>query len=302
MNSRESTEGELEDYEETSDTLLARVIQPRQVDSHKGDNGIVGIVGGSRIFHGAPYLASMAALRTGADLVYLAVPKMIAASIRSLAPEIIVFPLADGKLTKGSAQAFLKWVPEIDSIVLGPGIGRQNLEGAKKIVGDICLERKVMLSLDAEAQDTTIYSMVKGKGCITTPHQGEFKRIFKVDAGAKLEEKISRVKEKASEFGLVIVLKSNETIVSDGSFTFVNRVGSPAMTCGGIGDTLSGVIGGLTAQCSGSGVKPLEIAAASSYVVGNAGARAAERKGFHIIASDIIEEIPTVLKPFDRLS
>ena len=289
------------DYVETSDDLLRKVIQPRRGDSHKGDNGIVAVVGGSRIFHGAPYFASMAALRAGSDIVYLGVPKLIATPIRALAPELIVFPLADAKLTRGAAEALIKWLKKIDSLVLGPGLGRQNLDGAKKIVLELCLERKVRASFDSEAQDKEIYSRVKGKGCVTTPHPGEFKRVFGVEPGNSLEEKVRSVKAKAAEFGITIALNGYETVVSDGDQVFVNKTGSPAMTCGGIGDTLSGVIGSFLASCSRTQLKTVELVAAASYVVGMAGSRAADIRGFHMVASDIIEQIPVVLKPFDRL-
>ncbi|MGI0091973.1 MAG: NAD(P)H-hydrate dehydratase [Nitrososphaerales archaeon] len=289
------------DYEEVSDALLRKVIQPRRIASHKGDNGVVCVVGGSRIFHGAPFFSSMAALRTGADLVYLAVPKLIASSIRSLSPDLIVFPIADAKLTRGAAGALLKWLPEVDSLVLGPGFGRQNLDGAKKVIGDVCLERKIRASLDAEAQNTDLYSLLRGKDCITTPHPGEFKKIFAQEVGTSLEEKIASTKKKASEYGITIVLKGHETVVTDGSSVFVNKVGSPAMTCGGIGDTLSGVIGSLLAQARGTDLKSVEIAAAASYIVGLAGKKAADLRGFHIVATDIIDQISEILKPFDRL-
>jgi ADP-dependent NAD(P)H-hydrate dehydratase len=291
----------LASYDETSDALLRKVIQPRRNNSHKGDNGVVCVVGGSRIFHGAPYFASMAALRTGADLVYLAVPKLIVSPIRALAPDLIVFPIADAKLTRGAADALLKWLPEIDSVVIGPGLGRQSPDGLKKIIGNVCLERKIRASLDAEAQHTELYSMIRGKDCITTPHPGEFKRIFGEEPGESLEEKIASTKKRASEYGITIVLKSFETVITDGVSVYVNRIGSPAMTCGGIGDTLSGVIGSLLAQTRGTDVKSVDIAAAASYIVGQAGKKAAEIKGFHIVASDIVEQIPSILKPFDRM-
>ncbi|MCL5066750.1 MAG: NAD(P)H-hydrate dehydratase, partial [Thaumarchaeota archaeon] len=175
------------DYVETSATLLRTVVQPRRSGSHKGDNGRVAVVGGSRFFHGAPYFSSISALRSGADMVYLCVPRLIAGSIRSLSPELIVFPLSDAKLTKGAAQAFLKWVPNIDSLVIGPGLGRQNLDGVKKVVAEICLERKTRVTIDAEAQNTDVYQLIKGKNCITTPHPGEFKRVFGMDCGASLD-------------------------------------------------------------------------------------------------------------------
>ena len=289
------------DYVETSDDLLRRVIQPRKKDSHKGDNGVVGVVGGSRIFHGAPYFSSMSSLRTGADLVYLAVPKLIASAVRSLSPDLIVFPVADAKMTTGAADALLKWLPEIDSFVIGPGMGRQNLDGVKKLIRDVCLERKVKVVIDAEAQNIDVYNFVKSKGCVTTPHPGEFRRVFGVEPGQSLEEKIAFVSSKANEFALTVVLKGAETVITDGSRIFVNRTGSPGMTCGGIGDTLSGVIGALLAQANGTGIESVEVAAAASYVVGLAGERAVSERGFHIVATDIIEKIPVVLKPFDRI-
>ncbi len=116
-----------------------------------------------------------------------------------------------------------------------------------------------------------------------------------------MEEKIASTKKKASECGITIVLKGFETVITDGVSVYVNKIGSPAMTCGGIGDTLSGVIGSLLAQTRETNVRSVEIAAAASYIVGQAGKRAAEIKGFHIVASDIVEQIPSILKPFDRM-
>ncbi len=122
-----------------------------------------------------------------------------------------------------------------------------------------------------------------------------------MDAGSTLEEKLSSVSSKADQYGLTIVLKGSTSIISDGTTTFVNKTGSPGMTCGGIGDTLSGVIGALLAQARGTGLKSVEIAAAASYVVGLAGKDAVSDKGFHIVATDIIDHLPKVLKPFDRV-
>jgi len=218
-----------------------------------------------------------------------------------LSPELIVFPIADAKLTTGAADALLKWLPEIDALVLGPGMGRQNLDGVKKLVREIGLERKVKVSLDAEAQNVHIYNLIKHKDCVTTPHPGEFKRVFGIDSGETLSAKIETTSTKARDYGITIVLKGSESVITDGSKIFVNKTGSPGMTCGGIGDILSGVIGALIAQASDSNLKTVEIAAAASYVVGLAGKRAVSLKGFHIVATDIIEQIPEVLKPFDRV-
>jgi len=137
---------------------------------------------------------------------------------------------------------------------------------------------------------------------VTTPHPGEFKRVFGIDAGSTLEEKISNVSSKAKEFGITVILKGANSIISDGESIFVNKSGSPGMTCGGIGDTLTGVISSLIAQAQGSDLKAVELAAAASYIVGLAGQKAVTEKGFHIVATDIIDQIPYVLKPFDRIA
>jgi len=180
-------------------------------------------------------------------------------------------------------------------------MGRQNLKGAKKIIQDLCLERKIRASLDAEAQHPEIFSLIKNKDCITTPHPGEFKRMFGIEPGNTLGEKIGAAKRKASEYGITILLKSAKSVITDGSTVYVNSSGSPGMTCGGIGDTISGVVGALLAQTTGTDVKAIEVAASASYIVGLAGRRAVESKGFHIVATDIINEIPEVLKTFDRI-
>lgn len=103
-------------------------IPPRKADSHKGMNGKAAIVGGSRIYHGAPFNAAMAALRSGIDLVYLAVPAVIATPVRAMSADLIVIPMPDSKLTRGNANRLTSWLPELDSIGIGPGLGPQNPE------------------------------------------------------------------------------------------------------------------------------------------------------------------------------
>src|ERR671930_2710002 len=92
--------------------LIKKLVIPRLRSSKKGDNGIVLIVGGSRIYHGAPLLASIAALRSGTDLVYTAVPRSNIVSVRSFSPNIIALPLSDDKLTVGSANRLVAMLPK----------------------------------------------------------------------------------------------------------------------------------------------------------------------------------------------
>jgi ADP-dependent NAD(P)H-hydrate dehydratase len=90
--------------------LVAKAIPPRIKDAHKRMNGTVCVVGGSRLYHGAPFLCASGAMRSGVDLVFIAVPASIATAVRSLSPDFIVVPLPDSKLTRGNVSKLMSWV------------------------------------------------------------------------------------------------------------------------------------------------------------------------------------------------
>ena len=158
--------------------LVKKFIPIRKSSSRKGDNGKVLVLGGSYIYHGAPALSSLAALRTGADLVYTCVPKINVQSTRAVSPNLIVIPLADSKLTRGAVNKLLGQIPrDLDSATIGMGLSIQDPEALKLLVKSL-LERDVRLSLDASALVNYILPFLSGKNVIVTPHPGEFKRLF----------------------------------------------------------------------------------------------------------------------------
>ena len=158
--------------------IVKGFITTRKKSSRKGENGKVLVVGGSYIYHGAPVLASLAALRSGTDLVYTAVPKNNVQATRSISPDLIVIPLADSKLTKGSVNKLLGQIPkDLDSATIGMGLAIQDTE-ALKIIVKALLDRDVRLSLDASALIKSILPLIKGKNVVVTPHSGEFYRLF----------------------------------------------------------------------------------------------------------------------------
>ena len=131
--------------------LIEKFIPPRENNSRKGDNGKVLVVGGSYIYHGAPVLSSLAALRSGSDLVYTCVPKINAFSTRSISPDLIVIPMADSKLTRGTVNKMLGQIPvDIDSAAIGMGLAIQDIEAIKLLVKSL-LDRNVRVSLDASS-------------------------------------------------------------------------------------------------------------------------------------------------------
>jgi len=283
---------------ESSSRDIRRALNPRRRDSHKGDNGVVLVVGGSWLYHGAPVLSAMAALRTGADLAFVAVPRQIVASVRAQSPNIIAYPMPDAKLTLGSAQKLLSWLPSVDSAVVGPGMGRQNTSGMIHLVTELS-KRDVKLVLDADALVRDVVSAVAARDVVITPHAGEFQRLFnsmiETDSLRKRAQEVARM---AAEAKVVILLKGQADIVSDGKRTVFNRTGSPAMTVGGTGDVLSGVVAALMAQ----GATPFDAAVAGARVNGLSGELAAGELGMHIVATDVIDHLPLILKNFDRLS
>lgn len=277
--------------------LAAKAFRPRRAESRKGENGIVCVVGGSALYHGAPFLAASGALRSGVDLVYLAVPRVIATAVRALSPNLIVMPLPDVKLTPGCVNRLLKWLPKVDALVLGPGLGKQRPDGMQLLVRELC-SSGVKILLDADALVSAVVQEVKGKPSVITPHAGEFKRVFDRDCGSSEKERAEAVREQAALAATTILLKGPTDVISDGARVVLNRTGTPAMTVGGTGDVLSGLVAGLMSK----GAEPMDAAIAGAYANGLAGERAAARLGLHITATDVLEELPPVLRQFDRIT
>jgi NAD(P)H-hydrate epimerase len=228
------------------------------------------------------------------DLVYLAVPRVIADPVRSYSADFIVFPLADQKLTTGAVRRLLKWLPEVDSAVIGPGLGWQPSDGVKLLCSEL-MTRKVKLVLDADSLRKDVVSVCRGGEVVLTPHAGEFRRITGEELPSGLEERAEMVRKAAADMAVVVLSKGEVDIASDGVTSFLNRTGCPAMTVGGTGDVLAGLVAGMMALK----MQPLAAAAASSFVNGRAGEAARRLMGNHITATDVARLLPATLKDFD---
>ena len=279
-------------------TVVKKFIPTRSRSSKKGDNGKVLVVGGSYMYHGAPVLSSLAALRTGTDLVYTAVPKNNVQSTRSISPDLIVIPLADSKLTRGSVNKLLGQIPkDLDSATIGMGLAIQDVEALKILVKSL-LDRDVRLSLDASALVKSILPIIKGKNVVVTPHSGEFYRLFGEEIPHEKKLKVNFIEKIAKKYSVTILLKGQTDIISDGIRTFLNsKTDSCAMTVGGTGDVLSGIISGLLSRNR----NPLESSAAAAYLNGLAGKFVQRKIGIHMVATDLIDALPYISKPFDKI-
>jgi len=285
----------------TNSADVRRVIKARQAYASKRDFGSLLIVGGSNVYSGAPALAGMAALRTGAGLAIIAAPKSVAGTIRGFSPNLIVHSLSGEIVTPEDVTKISSLLEPANALIIGPGIGlRPETEQAVHLVIEKASEANKPIVIDADA----IRALGKRKDLlrdaksIITPHAGEFKAISGIEAPQKGEQRLPICRRFASEWGCVLLLKGHDTVVADGRRARVNRTGNPGMATGGMGDVLSGIAGTFLAQ----GAEPFFAAAVAAYIHGLAGDLVYEQKGFHMVASDLIETLPLILKKYDRLS
>ncbi len=276
--------------------LIEKFIPSRENNSRKGDNGKVLIVGGSYIYHGAPALSSLAALRSGSDLVYTCVPKINAFSTRSISPDLIVIPMADSKLTRGTVNKLLGQVPvDIDSVAIGMGLAIQDIEAIKLLVKSL-LDRNVRVSLDASSLIKEILPIIEGQNVVVTPHSGEFKRIFGETIETEINSRINTCEKFAKKHSLTILLKGQNDIITNGDSTYTNSTSTPCMTAGGTGDVLSGLTAGFLSRNK----NVIESASAATFVNGAAGEILQKEFGNHILASDLISVLPKVLNSINN--
>ena len=277
--------------------LVKDLIIPRIVTSRKGDNGIVLVVGGSRIYHGAPILASIAALRSGTDLVYTAVPRSIVMTVRAYSPDIIALPLPDDKLTAGLVNRLVAMLPKKpDAAAIGMGMSITRPEALVSLIRQL-RNTGTKLLLDASALIPEILHEISGTGTIVTPHAGEYKRLFEKHLNTNEDIQTSVVQALAKDYRITIVLKGSVNIISDGEHTALIKRSTPAMTVGGMGDILSGLTVGLLTKYTSLNASILGV-----YLNGVAANLAYERVGLHLVATDVIEDLPNAMKPFDKIS
>ena len=275
-----------------NETILRRLLPIRCRDTHKGDYGKILLLCGSRGFTGAAALAAMGALRTGAGLVYLAVPESIYAIEAVKLTEPVVLPLPDegGKLCAASIPEIVALLPKMDAVLFGSGSGLG--EGTEAVLLYLLKNCDCPLILDADG--ITLAAKHKdilrdrSAPTILTPHDGEFARLDPPDL-----PRVEQTMALARDLGVVLLRKGHRTLVTDGESCWENRTGNPGMATGGSGDVLSGVILSLLGQ----GLPPLEAAAGGAWLHGAAGDLAAKRLGeYGMLPSDLVEELPRLLK------
>ncbi|MHA1961251.1 MAG: NAD(P)H-hydrate dehydratase [Candidatus Thorarchaeota archaeon] len=271
--------------------------RPRPPDSRKGNNGRILIIGGSDVYSGAPALAGMAALRTGADLVTVAAPEPVVPAIRAYSPNLMVRSLGTRVLLSECIDSLLDLVNNSDVIALGPGLGLEpGTSSAVLSLVESIVSMKKPLVIDADGLKSLANSGITldPGTTILTPHWGELSLLLdeSLEPKTSLGQRVDMARIVSEMYDTMVLLKGPVDVVAgpDGHFK-LNRTGVPAMTVGGTGDVLTGICAALLAR----GEASFHSASAAAFVSGLAGELAFDEFGNHILATDVVERIPDAM-------
>jgi len=254
----------------------------RDEDSHKGENGVVLVIGGSRDLVGALYLAakSLAIMRAGADLVLVAAPEKIAWTLNKMSPDLIAVKMKGDHLTENHFFDMKKYIEKADVLLIGNGIGQE--QGAKKLVNKLIKVDKPKI-IDADAIKAIKIQDVSN--AVLTPHAKEFEILLK-NSGLKENELQKNLKDN------VVLLKGKVDKIISKDRIVENKTGNAGMTVGGTGDVLAGITAGFVSQSDDL----FEAALKAAKIMGEIGDKLEEEFCYGFIASDFLKEIPEFMK------
>lgn len=275
----------------------------RDAESHKNDFGRAVLVGGSLGLSGAITMSGLAALRGGAGLVQLGVPRGVQAIVAGYEPAYMVLALPEddeGRLSGAAREKIVELAESATALALGPGLGRSPELTA--LVGELYQSVAQPMILDADglnalAEQPEILNRPGGPR-ILTPHPGEFARLVGHKEPSP-DARRRRAVELARECGIVIVLKGHQTLVTDGRRAALNETGNPGMATGGTGDVLTGLVTALVCQQ----LAPWEAARLAVHLHGLAGDLAADQLGqVSLIATDLIDYLPAAFRDYEQIN
>ncbi len=265
--------------------------------SDRGRTGRVVVVGGGP-YAGAPALAGLAALRSGAERATVVAPRGASESVQSFSPNLVVRAVGSGRFCPSDVPEILEFVraapPRALAVGMGAGAHPETIEALRTLLRELVGTVPLVVDADALAALPTAEEIAErpaSAGLVATPNTGEFERVFGGVAGGPRERTSADVARIAAERRLMLLVKGPSDLGSDGESSFENAHHHAAMTVAGAGDVLAGVVASLLAQ----GLSPLHAARLGTYWTGEAGQRAAARRGFGLLATDVLDELPAAL-------
>ncbi|MBI1978573.1 MAG: NAD(P)H-hydrate dehydratase [Candidatus Aenigmarchaeota archaeon] len=289
-----------------SRAMVKNIYKKRNPWVHKGQFGKLVVISGSNIHTGSPIFVGMAAYRSGCDLVYLTGPKRAMDVAANYSPALMTKPLEGDYLEGKHVEKILSFVKNsrATAVVIGPGLWR--LDKTRKAINMLVEKIEVPMVIDADAIRAvgTIKEKLKNRKVLITPHANELLELTGVQVTENIKDRINKVREEAYKINcgkdntcplyppITIALKGNIDVVSNGKEIMLNDTGDPTMTKGGCGDTLTGIAGALLARK----VDAFTSGCVATYINGKAGELAAKKYGEGLLPTDLIQEIPNVIK------
>jgi ADP-dependent NAD(P)H-hydrate dehydratase / NAD(P)H-hydrate epimerase len=267
--------------------------------STKFSSGQVVVAGGSRGLTGAVRMSSLAAIRAGAGYATVAVPADLEPIFEQGQPEVMSVgcPGGDGCLAPASKKAVLGAFERAAAGVFGPGLGRD--PGAVELAREVVPAIGAALVVDADGLNAFAGRIeeiaAREAPTVLTPHAGELGRLLGRPSEEIAAHRLLCAREAAVAAGAIVVLKGDDTIVTDGARVAVNVISAPALATAGTGDVLSGMAAALLAR----GLEPFAAACAAVAAHARAGRDATVRVGApeSVIATDVIASIPAGMLP-----
>ncbi|XP_020021333.2 ATP-dependent (S)-NAD(P)H-hydrate dehydratase isoform X2 [Castor canadensis] len=282
--------------------LVKNIVPALTEKKHKGQDGRIGIVGGCQEYTGAPYFAAMSALKAGADLSYVFCAREAAPVIKSYSPELIVHPVLD---SPNAVQEVKKWLPRLHALVVGPGLGRDDLllKNVKGIL-EASKARDIPIVIDADglwliAQEP---ALIQGyQKAILTPNHMEFSRLWEAVVSSPVDssdDHASVLRLSQALGNVTVVQKGEHDLISDGQQVVRCSQEGSSRRCGGQGDLLSGSLGLMAhwALLAGlektNGTSPLLVAAwGACSLTRQCNHQAFQKYGRSTTTTDMIAEI-----------
>jgi ADP-dependent NAD(P)H-hydrate dehydratase / NAD(P)H-hydrate epimerase len=277
---------------------IATLFEPRHFLSHKGRYGHLMTVAGSAGKTGAAALCSNAAARCGTGLVTLGVANSLNARMEPQVTEAMTFPLPEktkGCLDLSCLDEILALSVDKSALAIGPGLGTRI--GTEKLVEKLVTHLKIPMVIDADGLNCISNNpdilKTKKAPAVLTPHPGEMARLCGVSTEEIQENRLDIARTFSKQFNSILVLKGAQTLISlPNQNVFISPTGNPGMASGGMGDVLTGMIAGFTAQ----GFSPETAALAGVYIHGMCADSLARQTGaFGFLASDMVEIIPKII-------
>lgn len=280
-------------------------LNPRHPSAHKGSAGHLSVLSGSKGKTGAATLVCEGAGRAGAGLITLFIPASLNPILEVKLTEAMTYPIAEtSEQTPGRSALpeILAFLEGKQALAMGPGLTTH--PETCELVRELLIHAPCPMVLDADALNALADDPDRLKKAshplILTPHPGEMGRLVNKSSKAVSENRLEIAEAFSREYNVILVLKGHRTVIAapDGR-TAINSSGNPAMASGGMGDILTGVIGGFLAQ----GIEPFEAACLGVYVHGAAADRAIrDVAGRGLLASDLLQEIPFVIGRLEGIS